>query len=94
MMQIGYIQQKLTYSLLQIWSCLDQHMPNLLQQICTNKFWSQVLNSWGKLQSRIEMNSINNALSSPLWYNPKISKAHLYLPHWYKKGIICLGDMQ
>ena len=39
------------------------------------------------------MNSINNALNSPLWYNLEISKAHLYLPHWYKKGIICLGDM-
>ena len=60
---------------------------------CTNKFWSQVLNAWGKLQSRIQMNSNNNALYSPLWYNPEISKAHLYLPHWYKKGIICLGDM-
>ena len=60
---------------------------------CTNKFWSQVLNAWGKLQSRIQMNSNNNALYSPLWYNPEISKAYLYLPHWYKKGIICLGDM-
>ena len=26
-------------------------------------------------------------------YNPEISKAHLYLPHWYKKAIICLQDM-
>ena len=39
------------------------------------------------------MNSNNNALYSPLWYDPEISKAHLYLPHWYKKEIICLGDM-
>ena len=30
---------------------------------CTNKFWSQVLYAWGKLQSRIQMNSINSALN-------------------------------
>ena len=72
---------------------LGSEYAKFVARKCTKKFWSQVLNAWGKLQSRIQMNSNNNALYSPLWYNPEISKAHLYLPHWYKKVIICLGDM-
>ena len=72
-------------------SMLRSEYAKSVARKCTNKFWSQVLNAWGKLQCRIQMNSNNNALCSPLWYNPEISKAHLYLPHWYKKGIICLG---
>ena len=64
-----------------------------LARKCTNKFWSQVLNAWSTLQSGLQNNNIENVLNSHLWYNENISKSHLYLAHWYKRGIICVGDI-
>ena len=32
-------------------------------------------------------------LTIPLWYNPLISDKPLYLPDWYQKGVIIVGDV-
>ena len=62
---------------------LGQEHAMSVARKCKNKFWSQVLNAWGKLLCKVK--NINTVICSPLWYNPAISKAQLYLPHWYKK---------
>ena len=31
-------------------------------------------------------------LTSPIWYNPLISKERLYIPQWYDNGIQTVGD--
>ena len=32
-------------------------------------------------------------MSSPVWYNPLISKSTIFLPMWYHNGIITVGDL-
>ena len=32
-------------------------------------------------------------MSEPIWHNPKISKAALYFPRWFRSGIISVADM-
>ena len=58
-----------------------------------NKFWSEVLASWSVVLANLPIKDITDALCEPLWHNPKISKAQLILPHWYKKGIQTPADI-
>ena len=41
----------------------------------------------------ISISDTQSVLSETLWLNPKISKAHLFLPNWYKKGINLPADL-
>ena len=34
-----------------------------------------------------------DVLSSPIWYNPRISKSVLFFPLWYKNGIVTVSDI-
>ena len=70
----------------------QEHAPSVARK-CKNKFRSQVLNAWGKLLCKVKDKNINTVLCSSLWYNPAITKAQLYLPHWYEKGILTVGDV-
>ena len=42
----------------------------------------------------IPTSDIPSALSETLWGNPKISKACLFLPKWYRKGINLPDDIR
>ena len=55
----------------------------------TNKFWVEVLHSLRRVMVNIPISDTRSALSETLWLNPKISKAHLFLPNWYKKVLTC-----
>ena len=59
----------------------------------TNKFWSETLYCWSKLIESIPINNVSDALSMPLWNNPMVSKANLFLPDWYNNGIISIADI-
>ena len=59
---------------------------NLVQNI-TNIVWREALQSWASLLN-VNILYENRKLSSPVWYNPKISKIELFLPKWFSKGII------
>ena len=41
----------------------------------------------------IPSSDTESALSEILWLNPKTSKAHLFLPNWYRKGINLPADL-
>ena len=59
----------------------------------TNKFWVEILHSWRRVMAHIPISDTQSALSETLWLNPKISKAHLFLPNWYRKGINLPADL-
>ena len=51
---------------------------------------------WLKINKEINSNipdGENKKLSSPIWYNPMISKIELFLPQWFNKGIIFVSAL-
>ena len=32
-------------------------------------------------------------MSSPIWYNPRITSENLYFPNWFKQGVECIWDL-
>ena len=58
-----------------------------------NKFWSEIIQHWARLLSRIPVNTSQEILSSTIWSNPSISKVNLSLSNWYSKGIIIISDL-
>ena len=59
-----------------------------------NKFWCETLNSWSNFLVKLTLSkSLPEALSLPIWYNNLISKATLFYPKWYAKGITSVGDL-
>ena len=58
-----------------------------------NTFWADVGHSWSNLSKNIQIKNSTNAVSKPIWHNPKKSKAALYFPAWFRSGIISVADM-
>ena len=58
-----------------------------------NKFWSDVGHSWSNLTKNIQIKNSTDVMSEQIWHNPKISKAALYFPRWFRSGIISVADM-
>ena len=67
--------------------------PKLLAQKTSNIFWKEVLLSWEKFVAMDVSNDNNDIMTSPLWYNALISKNPLYIPTWYNKGVVTVGDI-
>ena len=70
----------------------SSHSLKLSKQI-TNKFWAQTLKYWSSFTASIPITNISDAVGEPLWNNPKVSKVELFLPNWFKKGILSIGDL-
>ena len=66
---------------------------SIIARKLSNKFWSETLFCWSKLTDSIPTRYASEALSVPLWNNPKVSKTNFFLPEWYNKGIISIADM-
>ena len=66
--------------------------PKNLAQNITNTVWKEALQSWACLLS-VSPPDENRQFSSPVWYNPRISKIELFLPQWFNKGIIFVIDL-
>ena len=58
-----------------------------------NKFWQQVFENWITLNSFHKVQTNTDIMESIIWYNTDIFKTDIYYPHWFKKGIHCIGDL-
>ena len=58
----------------------------------SNKFWVDILYNWKRLLHNL-MGSAQSCFICPLWYNPNISKETLFLPQYYRAGIIYPVDL-
>ena len=58
-----------------------------------NIFWKEILMYWYNFCQNNFIKYNSQIMSTPIWCNPKISKNNLFLSHWYKKGIIYIGDI-
>ena len=58
-----------------------------------NKFWQQVFENWITLNSFHKVQTNTDIMESIIWYNTDIFKTDMYYPHWFKKGIHCIGDL-
>ena len=56
-------------------------------------FWKDVLQAWVNLCDCNKISNSNQLMSSPIWYNPKITSENLYFPNWFKQGVECIGDL-
>ena len=50
----------------------------------TNDFWKDVFQAWINLCDCNKILNSNQLMSSPIWYNPKITSENLYFPNWFK----------
>ena len=66
---------------------------NCLKQKISNKFWSDVFQSWAYVGKELKINSNSDIMQSCLWYNKHISENQMFLPLWFKKGIYTVGDI-
>ena len=59
-----------------------------------NHFWKDVLSAWACVLQNIHQKcSIYEKLHVPLWYNPEITRATLYIPELYQQGILYPIDL-
>ena len=65
---------------------------HLIKKI-TNNFWKDVLQAWVNLCDSNKILKSNQLMSSPIWYNPRITSENLYFPNWFKQGVECIGDL-
>ena len=65
----------------------------LLKQWTTNKFWLHTFDSWYNVLNNQIFQSKSHLLTSPIWYNNKISAEPLFFSDWYLKGIITVSDI-
>ena len=63
-----------------------------LKHKTNNMFWINVFDAWSTLLNFQEVQSITDLLTSPLWYNPKLSD-NMFLPIWSNKGINIVLDV-
>ena len=65
---------------------------NLTHKI-TNQFWIEILSIWADFSDKDFIKTNADILSSPIWYNPKISSLSMYFSKWFKAGIKYVGDI-
>ena len=58
-----------------------------------NKFWIDVLGAYVNLCEKIKTLNNNQLMSSPIWFNPRITGENLYFANWFKQGVDCIGDL-
>ena len=65
----------------------------LLKQWTTNKFWLHTFDSWYNVLNNQIFQSKSHLLTTPIWYNNKISAGPLFFSDWYLKDIITVSDI-
>ena len=51
------------------------------------------MQAWVDLCENLSIETSEQFLSSPIWYNPRISPTTLYLPKWFRHGIESMGNV-
>ena len=58
-----------------------------------NPFWKEVLIAWYKLSAKTPIDTIDQFLMEPIWYNPKLCDYPLFVNECYNKGIYRVHDL-
>ena len=58
----------------------------MIMENISNKFWLDILDNWRRIVHNLG-DSPESCFISPLWYNPKLPKETIFLPHCYRAGI-------
>ena len=74
-------------------STLGPEYVKSMKQKTNNKFWLNAFHSWYNVLNNQVIKTNNHLLTSPIWYNIKISTEPLFLPNWYSKGILTISDV-
>ena len=67
--------------------------PRKIAKQCSNFFWKEIMRSWSEFLEKYQEQGLGPKSSCPIWYNPRISSAELFLPHWLKGNIIYVSDL-
>ena len=73
--------------------CLGSQFALDIAKKTKNTFWVDVLNAWDILYNEQRIHTKEQLISTPLWYNAKLSTEVLYFPKWFKRGIITISDI-
>ena len=63
------------------------------KNMTTNNFWADVFESTHSILKNQRLLKNQHILTSPLWYNQKISEDPLFIPDWFNKGIHLVSDV-
>ena len=73
---------------------LGQGYANNIKQDTENPFWKEILQNWFDYCNNVKIETINNILDSPLWYNRNLLNGeNLCINNWFKKGIRYVSDI-
>ena len=64
-----------------------------LKKNITNKFWNDVFEAAYNILENQQLKTSNQILTTPLWYNKKLSNETFCISHWYKNGIQSISDV-
>ena len=65
-----------------------------LKQTLQNPFWKNVLQNWAELCKEVKIESVNQVLNSPVWYNQNLlNGSDICIQDLYNKGIIHVSDL-
>ena len=73
--------------------CLGSQFALDIAKKASNTFWVDVLKAWDILYNEQCIQNDDQLISTPLWYNAKLSTEILYFPKWFKRGIITISDI-
>lgn len=59
-----------------------------------NPFWRDLLQNWSGFCNKLEVNTAQHILESPLWFNKNLKNGQFFcLNDWFQKGLIYIGDL-
>ena len=67
---------------------------NIKSDEIKNPFWKDLLKSWGIFCNSVRIQTLDDILYSPLWYNSNFQHGqNIYFKNWYSKGIRNVIDL-
>lgn len=67
---------------------------NLKAEELINPFWRDLLKSWKSFCKSVEIESLQDILYSPVWFNSKfLNGQNIFIKEWYNKGIRNIIDL-
>ena len=74
--------------------CFGAQLPMKIAGQTKNPFWKGIWNTLAEYLNKYNSNFLpENKESDPLWFNQSISRYELFLPNWWKRGILFVSDV-